>query len=63
METYRVNLYDEAPNIGCGWRIVNVVKRGWKWVLVADKSSGKRKKFPAKQWKSIERKAKCLNQR
>ena len=29
-----VNLYDYAPRIGSGWRQVEVVTEGWKWVTI-----------------------------
>ena len=29
-----VNLYDYAPRIGSGWRHVEVVTEGWKWVTI-----------------------------
>ena len=30
----RVNLFDYAPRIGAGWRQVEVVTEGWKWVTI-----------------------------
>lgn len=29
-----VNLFDYAPRIGSGWRRVEVVSEGWKWVKI-----------------------------
>ena len=34
MERIQVNLYDTAPRIGSGWRIVEVLTVGWKWVTI-----------------------------
>lgn len=44
----KVALYfeDEAPRIGCGWRLVKVLKIGRKWVRLEAAASGRRVKLP-----------------
>ena len=34
MTPYRLHLKDEAPRIGSGWRVVNLVRLGPKWATV-----------------------------
>jgi len=34
MDRICINLMDEAPRIGSGWRTVEVISRGRKWVRV-----------------------------
>jgi hypothetical protein len=50
----RVYFMDEAPEIGCGWRQVEVQK-GRKWVRVKDPRTGAVRKFLAVDWAIIER--------
>lgn len=52
---FRVHLMDEAPRIGSGLRIVNVMI-GRKVAHVYD-DYGHRKKFPLKVWQEIARSA------
>jgi hypothetical protein len=67
-----VYLQDEAPRIGCGWRNIEIVSRGSKWVKVryaplTVKVKGCRRKrypiytinqkFPVHVWAIIERHA------
>jgi|TARA_R110000796_G_scaffold209676_1_gene325981 hypothetical protein len=40
-----VNLFDYAPRIGSGWRQVEVVTEGWKWVTI---------KYNPKVWKGTD---------
>jgi hypothetical protein len=49
----RVYLHDEAPRIGCGWRIVQVMT-GRLWVRLAD-SAGNRAKLTKALWAGIAR--------
>jgi len=47
----RIHLNDEAPRIGSGWRNVEVLTLGYKWVTV--RAYGARKKFKRKVWDEI----------
>lgn len=42
----RLYLYDEAPRVGSGWRGVQVVKVGRKWVHLRETSTGITFKLP-----------------
>lgn len=48
----RVYFHDEAPRIGCGWRLVSV-KVGREWVRLA--SRGGRAKLTKSAWAAIAR--------
>ena len=51
MTPYRLHLKDEAPRIGSGWRVVNLVRLGPKWATVKS-AYGPRvtKKFRRSVW-------------
>lgn len=49
----RVQLMDEMPRIGNGWRILDV-KIGRKWAHVHDPNSGRRSRIARRIWESIE---------
>lgn len=50
-----VYLFDEAPRIGCGWRGVNITKRGRKWTRIKEVSTGFTGKLANAVWAQIER--------
>ena len=54
MTPYRLYLKDEAPRIGSGWRVVNLVRLGPKWATVKS-AYGPRvtKKFRRSVWDKI----------
>ena len=54
--TVRVYFYDEAPRIGCGWRTVEIICKGHKWVRIRyqDQQCVKLKRAV---WNDIERSA------
>ena len=47
----RIFLQDEVPAIGSGWRNIEVVRLGYKWVLI--KHQGKGKRIKRKVWDKI----------
>ena len=51
MTPYHIYLKDEAPRIGSGWRVVNLVRLGPKWATVKS-AYGPRvtKKFRRSVW-------------
>lgn len=52
-DTIRICLHDEAPRIGCGWRLVQVLSVGYKWATVRSLDNGARKKFRRREWDAI----------
>lgn len=48
----RLYFEDEAPQIGCGWRVVNVTV-GRKWVRVSVPANGARARFARSQFTKI----------
>ena len=54
MTPYRLHLKDEAPRIGSGWRVVNLVRIGPKWATVkAAYGSLVTKKFRRSVWDGL----------
>ena len=51
----RVHLNDEAPRIGSGWREVEVLSSGWKWVVIRCPHTLSRKRLPKSLWAAISR--------
>ena len=56
----RIHLHDEAPRIGSGWRTVEVITEGYKWITVRCPYQSIRHKFRKDIWASIARSMKEL---
>lgn len=54
--TLTVFFQDEAPRIGCGWRKIEVVQKGYKWVRVSYQG-GQCVRLKRRVWDDIERSA------
>lgn len=54
MTTLTIYLQDEAPRIGCGWRTVELVSKGYKWVKIRARG-GQCVKLRRSVWDAIER--------
>jgi hypothetical protein len=39
LPSFWVQLKDDIPAFGCGWRLVTVKRLGWKWVTLTSSSS------------------------
>jgi len=37
----RVYFQDEVPAIGCGWRFIDIVQRGRKWIRIKEHATGR----------------------
>lgn len=46
----RVYFQDEAPKIGCGWRFINILSIGSKWVRFEEHATGRRARMSRKAW-------------
>lgn len=46
----RVYFEDEAPSLGAGWRGVDVVSVGRKWVRLRSPFTGRRARLPRPVW-------------
>lgn len=53
----QVYFQDEAPQLGCGRRIVYVEKEGRKWVTIRDPFTHASKKLARDVWQRLARKA------
>lgn len=49
----RVFFHDEWPALGSGWRKVQIVSKGWKWVTIRSPYKASRKRFTRKQWSEM----------
>ncbi len=47
---YRVYFHDEAPSIGCGWRMVQLESIGRKWAKIREVATGTPVRLPARVW-------------
>ena len=52
-ERLDVHLMDEAPRIGSGWRIVEIISVGYKWATIRYAPLGVRAKIRRKVWDQI----------
>lgn len=50
---FRVYLRDEAPSIGCGWRGIDLVKLGHKWVRLRETATGRSARISLAQWTAL----------
>jgi len=51
--TIRVYLHDEAPRLGCGWRLLILLSLGPKWARVRDVSTENAARLPRATWAQI----------
>jgi hypothetical protein len=49
----RAYFHDEAPRIGCGWRLVLPLKIGRKWARIQEFATGVCVRLPVKVWLAI----------
>lgn len=49
----RVHFHDEAPRIGCGIRGIELIRLGWKWALIRERSTGIAMRLARKVWETI----------
>lgn len=49
----RVHFHDEAPRLGCGVRGVELIRLGWKWALIRERSTGLAVRVGRKVWDQI----------
>ena len=47
-------LQDEIPKFGSGWRRIEVLKKGWKWVRLRNPANGKIARIARRKWNPIE---------
>lgn len=48
-----VYFQDQAPRIGSGWRGINVVTLGRKWVRIESHASGKTARLSLRVWNAL----------
>lgn len=58
--TLRVYFQDEAPHIGAGWRLIELVSLGHKWAKLRDVSTDTRARLPRAVWIAISKRAKAV---
>lgn len=51
----RVYFGDEVPRIGCGWRGIDIVTLGHKWVRIRETSTGTPAKISRRTWDQLKR--------
>ena len=51
---YLIYLHDEAPRIGCGWRRINILSAGHKWVRIKEVATDRAARLPVKAWLAID---------
>lgn len=51
---YHVYLEDEAPRIGCGWRLVEAVV-GYKWARLTETSTNHKQRLRRSTWDQLKK--------
>lgn len=49
----RIYFHDEAVRIGCGARGIELIKLGWKWALIRERSTGIASRLNRKVWDQL----------